>query len=405
MTTVKDRLETAVAELERSVDRLPDRAFRPAALKLANLVVTVVAAIVVLALVAIPALLIRVGSGEVVDQPSSTTSAPSTTAAPVTARAVLRAELGNLILISPVLLDDGTIVARAQRIIEPTEWPEEGFGRSADGGATWSFVSPEKPTLNSGWEIAAVGNVLVAPATDAETGGSYVLTSRDSGASWFAAELAVPDDYLASSGMRMPAVTVDTADRFVLYSGNGVWVSSDGVNWEGSLRDNSYRSLWPTPQMVDDVLVVSGEDGRIYAAAPDQALEVVMEPGSAIVSLAARDGAIVAWASASPDAPTAGTWIGSTTDGFIWTEHPTDLSFSVVHPLSVDLGGGYLGITRDQESGATVYRSPNLTNWTEIALIESGDEATISQVVETEGGLLALAWGEQQTLWFIGLTD
>ena len=70
--------------------------------------------------------------------------------------------------------------------------------------------------------------------------------------------------------------------------------------------------------------------------------------------------------------------------------------------MSDELGAGYLGITLDPEPGAvTVYRSPDLNTWTEIAQIETGEDAGIYQVVEVDGGVLALAWGDEQTLWLI----
>ena len=226
-----------------------------------------------------------------------------------------------------------------------------------------------------------------------------MLISQDSGATWSAVELPVPEDYLAL-GMRGGAVVVDEANRFVVYGGNGKWISSDGVNWEAGIQDNSYRSLSWFPQMIGDVLVAVGEDDRIYTVVPGEALEVALEPDAEWVDLAAGSGTVVAWGTSLSDS--GGTWLGITTDGFTWSEHNSDLSFTVVHPLSDELGAGYLGITLDPEPGAvTVYRSPDLNTWTEIAQIETGEDAGIYQVVEVDGGVLALAWGDEQTLWLI----
>jgi len=378
---------------------------RTGATRPTTLAIAAVAVVVVLLVVAIPAWLTRDNNSDVVVTPSTTTSAPSTTSAPRTADAVLLAELGDLGLISPVVLDDGTIVARAWLLANPDDQEQLGFGRSTDGGATWVFVPSEETAFRTGPELAAVGNLLVAPIWDVGTGAISVLTSQDRGATWFASELPVPDDYLAV-GLRSAAVVVDEADRFVVYGGNGKWISSDGVNWEAGIRDNSNRSLMWFPQMIKDVLVVTGEDDRIYAAAPGEALEVVLEPDAELVSLAARKGTVVAWGTIPSDSAGTGTWLGATTDGRTWSEHISDLDFTWVHPLSDGLGAGYMGITFDPEPGAaTVYRSPDLNTWTEIAQIETGENARIYQAVEVDGGVLALAWGDEQTLWFLELGE
>lgn len=322
-----------------------------------------------------------------------------------TADAVLLAELGDLGLISPVVLDDGTIVARAWLMADPDDQPQLGFGRSTDGGATWMFVPSEETAFGTGAELAAVGNLLVAPVWDVGTGAVLMLTSQDRGATWSASALPVPDGYLAL-GLRSAAVVVDEKDRFVVYGGNGKWISSDGVNWEAGIRDTSYRSLMSFPQTIKDVLVVTGEDDRIYAAAAGEALEVALEPGAEGVSLAARKDTVVAWGTIPSDSPGTGTWLGVTTDGRTWSERTSDLEFTWVHPLSDGLGAGYLGTTFDPQPGtATVYRSPDLNTWTEIAQIETGEDAGIYQVVEVDGGVLALAWGDEQTLWLIELGE
>lgn len=142
--------------------------------------------------------------------------------------------------------------------------------------------------------------------------------------------------------------------------------------------------------MINDALVVTGEDDRIYAGAPGEALEVAHEPNAKGVSLAAGNDRVVAWGTSL--AESGGTWLGITTDGQTWSEHLTDLSLAVVEPLSDELGAGYLGITPGSVSNpATVYRSQDLDTWTEVARI-NGD-AIGCQVVETDRGILAFARG------------
>jgi len=407
MTNIDDSLAAAVEELRRSLDKAPEQEFRPRVTRMTNLVVAVVAAVVVLALVAIPAWLTRDANNDITIPPASTaapstTSTTSTTAATTTMDAILVAELDDLILLNPVVLDDGSIVAKALLIADPNDQPEPGFGRSTDVGANWTFVPSEENLGRAGLELAAVGNVLVSPVWDVGTGHTDVMVSQDSGATWSTVVLPVPADYVAL-GFRGGSVVVDDAGRFVVYGGNGKWVSSDGVNWEASIQDNSNRSLMRFPQMINDVLVATGEDDRIYAGVPGEALEVAYEPNARGVSLAAGNDRVVAWGTSLADS--GGTWLGITTDGQNWSEHLTDLSLAVVEPLSDELGAGYLGITPGSVSNAaTVYRSQDLDTWTEVARI-NGD-AIGYQVVETDHGILALArGGDQQTLWFVDLQN
>lgn len=399
MTTIDGRLTAAAEELKRSLECAPEVEFRRAATKLTNLAIAAAAAAVVLILVAVPVWLTVGNSGGVVHSPSATTSAQSP------ASVTLVAQLDDLGVINPVLLDDGTIVARAWSNDGPEDQPQpRGFGRSTDEGATWTFIPSDETMFRSGATLAAIVNVLVAPVWDAGTGAVSVLTSQDFGATWFEQELPVPDGYLPL-GMRGGAVVVDEAGRFVVYGGNGKWTSTDGMSWEARTQNYSYRSLSWFPQIVDDVLVVSGEDDRIYVLAPGKALEVVLEPDAEGLRLAARNGEVLAWGTIPSDSDGTGTWLGITTDGRVWSEHTSDRDFTVVHQVSDDLGSGYLGLTFDPALDVTtVYRSPDLATWTEIARVETGRGAAVYQVVEVAGGVLVLAWADgQETLWLIDL--
>lgn len=393
MKTIDDRLTAAVEELQRSLDTVPETGFRPAVTRVVNVAIAVVGALVVLALIAIPAWLTR-GTNTDVTVPPATSSAPSTTAAPETMKATLVAELGDLSLMSPVVLDDGTIVARAWLTTDLTEPSQPGFARSSDDGATWTFDPTDEEILTSPPSVALVDDVVVA------LGSGGALVSRDGGETWTVADLTPPEDFV-ELGFRGGAIAVDGADRFVVYWGNGKWVSNDGLSWEGSIQDNSYRSLSWDPQIIGDVLVAVGEDDRIYNMVPGQALEVSLEGVAEQVFLTAGNGTVLA--RGKPLSDSGGTWLGTTADGLTWSEHKSDLSFADIVVLSEVLGGGYLGVAAEPETGvATAYRSPDLEAWTAVARIDGG--TVPSQLVEVEGGVLAIAWGSaQQIVWFVEL--
>lgn len=390
MNTIDDRLRIAVEELGRALDEVPEGEFRPGVTRFANLAVALVAAAVVVGLVAIPAWLMRDDTDrDVVDTPTTTSAAPT---AP---QATLVAELGELALINPVVLSDGTVVARAWHTIDVQPFSQPGFARSTDDGATWTFTPSDEVVITAAPVLAAVGDVVVG------MGSGGLLVSEDGGETWSSVELLIPDDFF-QQGFR-GAVTVDEADRFVLYFGNGKWVSSDGLNWEASIQDNAYRSLKWDPQILNDILVVAGEDDRIYNMVPGQALEVSLEAKAEGVSLAAGNGTVVAWGTSLSDPD--GTWLGTTTDGLTWSEHSSDLSLDSVVVLSEGLGGGYLAVSPDPIfDRASVYRSPDLETWVEIAKIDV--ETENFQLTEVESGVLVIAWGlDQQTLWFVDLRE
>jgi hypothetical protein len=308
-------------------------------------------------------------------------------------QATLVAELGGLQLMSPVVLDDGTIVARAWLAVDVEPFSEPGFARSTDDGATWTFVSSGEEPLVAAPGLAAVGDTLVS------LGSGGAVVSQDRGETWSLVELPALEDYLYQGFMA--AVVVDDADQFVVLWGNGRWVSSDGLSWEGSIQDNSYRTLRWDPQIVGDVLVAAGEDDRIYNMVPGQALEVSLEGVAEQVFLTAGSGTVLARGKSLSDA--GGTWLGTTTDGLSWLEHTTDLPLADVVVLSEALGGGYLGVAVPSDSDlAIIYRSPDLETWTAVAWVGGGTAP--SQLVEIDGGVLAIVWGSaQQTVWFVEL--
>ena len=167
----------------------------------------------------------------------------------------------------PVQLPDGTLLAGAstESNDQPSAWRVH-FERSADGGATWTVVTP--PASADGTPIDAIQpSILLHPGATLEavgrtrSGRVFETWSQDAGRTWTPITLTV----LPNPNAGTDAVTLRDRRHLIVYNHTAqgrsplnVAISRDGKTWDAALVLESEPGEYSYPA------VIQSADGMVH---------------------------------------------------------------------------------------------------------------------------------------------
>jgi hypothetical protein len=346
MEQVMGPIHVEAFQAAKPARRRPNRRGLAVALAAAALMILVIAAVVILDPFGSEGPFIEEPTTIAITTPSVTEAVPptttavveepttTTTTAPVVPVITWERVFTSFDSIQAVALVEGGFIAVGGAAI----W------RSSDGVA-WERIAGDDAVFGgegSGMDVAARGDAIVVVGTAGPSGDERPLawTSTDAGQTWQRIELE-------GTGR---AWAVTATDDHILAAGDGIWTSTDGVDWRPVADDggaygvvgiaHSERGFVAVGNSDTQTAVWTSQDGEVWQRVPhDDGLFGAFQPnaGSTWINdvIATTDGFIAV--GASRNKPTVWTSL----DGYNWSRTPNQPAAK----------GGYQPITAITQAG------------------------------------------------------